>query len=289
MMLKLWSDLKYLRNDRFGYHAQEAWQSWKEVCTQVQRKVGTGLGRDVCLLDIGCGRFYPHLILFERIGARATGIDLESVLQHTLNPFAIRHDLENLGRRDSPYQIVRAFARNCYHRWVFYRPLAKHAGSPLMWRHFDIRRMDATNMSLGDASFDVVISNDTFEHIMDIPKAIAEVCRVLKPDGFAVISIHLFPSLTGGHEPELGYHRIRKKLDKPWAHLWDSTWQPPYVLNKWRDQEYLQAFKDRFLSVERIVVSEFGREFLSSMVLNKLTNYTVDELLTEKVMYILNR
>lgn len=289
MRPKPWSELKYLHYDRFRYHAQEVWLSWKEVCAQVQRKVDTRLGRDACLLDIGCGRFYPYLILFESIGVRATGIDLEPVLQHTLNPFAIRHDLEKLGRRASVYQIVRAFARNCYHRWVFYRPLATQAGFPLRWRQFYIRRMDATNISFGDASFNAVISNDTFEHIMDVPKAVAEVRRVLKPGGIAVIGIHLFPSLTGGHEPELGYHCIRKKLDKPWGHLWNPTWTAPTLLNKWREQDYLRAFKDRFLSVERIVVSEFGREFLSSIVLNKLTNYTVDELLTEKVMYILNR
>ena len=143
-------------------------------------------------------------------------------------------------------------------------------------------------MLFEDASFDVVTSNDTFEHITDVPKAIAEICRVLKSNGIAVINIHLFPSLTGGHEPELGYHRIRKKLDRPWGHLYDPNWKAPSVLNRWRDRDYHRAFKDQFSSVERIVISEFGREFLSSMVLDKLPSYTTDELLTEKVMYVLN-
>ena len=288
MSLHSWCEWKYLRYDRFRYHAQEAWHSWEQVHAQVQRKIAPRLWSDIQLLDVGCGRFYPHLVLFESIGVQVTGIDIEPVLQHSLDPLAIRLELEKLGRGASLYQVMRALARNYYHRWVFYRPLGLQASFPLVWRQLDIRKMDATEMSFEDASFDVVTSNDTFEHITDVPKVTAEVRRGLKPDGFAVVNVHLFPSLTGGHEPELGYHRIRKKLDRPWGHLYDPNWKAPSVLNRWRDRDYHRAFKDQFSSVERKIISQFGQEFLSREILDKLPDYTVDELLTEKVMYVLN-
>ena len=42
-----------------------------------------------------------------------------------------------------------------------------------------------------DESFDMVFSITVFEHVMDYDSALAEIRRVLRPDG---ISVHLFPS-----------------------------------------------------------------------------------------------
>jgi SAM-dependent methyltransferase len=42
-----------------------------------------------------------------------------------------------------------------------------------------------------DASFDMVFSVTVFEHVMDYDSALAEIRRVLRPDG---ISVHLFPA-----------------------------------------------------------------------------------------------
>lgn len=49
---------------------------------------------------------------------------------------------------------------------------------------------DATNAKFKNSSFDYVIETDVFHHIKDYPKAIKEVCRVLKKNGcFYLIDI----------------------------------------------------------------------------------------------------
>lgn len=46
-------------------------------------------------------------------------------------------------------------------------------------------------IAAGDGSFDVVISNQVLEHVMDLPGIFQEIRRVLRPGG---VSLHAFPS-----------------------------------------------------------------------------------------------
>lgn len=48
---------------------------------------------------------------------------------------------------------------------------------------------DLTRLSYADASFDIVITSDTLEHVPDIDQALRETCRVLKPGGMHVFSV----------------------------------------------------------------------------------------------------
>jgi len=50
-----------------------------------------------------------------------------------------------------------------------------------------IRHEDAQNLSFADATFSLVLSSETLEHIPDLEKALAEIHRVLEPGG-----VHLF-------------------------------------------------------------------------------------------------
>lgn len=46
-----------------------------------------------------------------------------------------------------------------------------------------IRHEDAEKLSFADGSFDLIISNDVLEHVVNPRKALEEVCRVLRPKG----------------------------------------------------------------------------------------------------------
>jgi SAM-dependent methyltransferase len=48
---------------------------------------------------------------------------------------------------------------------------------------------DLMKLSYADASFDLVITSDTLEHVPDIDIALREICRVLKPAGMHVFSV----------------------------------------------------------------------------------------------------
>ncbi len=54
--------------------------------------------------------------------------------------------------------------------------------------NLEFRVGDATSIPLDDASIDVVITFETLEHIEDYRAFLAEIRRVLRPDGLAIIS-----------------------------------------------------------------------------------------------------
>lgn len=52
---------------------------------------------------------------------------------------------------------------------------------------------DLQSLSFADESFDLVVSQDVFEHIADPRKAFSEVARVLKPGGSHIFTVPWFP------------------------------------------------------------------------------------------------
>ncbi|RPJ04457.1 MAG: class I SAM-dependent methyltransferase, partial [Deltaproteobacteria bacterium] len=57
-----------------------------------------------------------------------------------------------------------------------------------------IRHEDALNLSFEDRSFDVVVSNDVYEHVPDIQRTFHEAARVLRGGGKLLFSIPFYPN-----------------------------------------------------------------------------------------------
>jgi SAM-dependent methyltransferase len=57
-------------------------------------------------------------------------------------------------------------------------------------------RLDVTHIDLPDASFDVVYASHVFEHVPDDRRAMRELRRVLRPDGFAVLIVPITATAT---------------------------------------------------------------------------------------------
>lgn len=64
-----------------------------------------------------------------------------------------------------------------------------------------IREMREGRLDFADASFDLVVNNQVFEHIADLDAALGEIHRVLKPEGWA---LSLFPSRDVFREGHIG-------------------------------------------------------------------------------------
>lgn len=64
-----------------------------------------------------------------------------------------------------------------------------------------VRNLDAGRIPFEDNTFDLVVSNQVFEHIPDLAPAVAEIARVLKPGGRLVC---LFPTLGTLREVHCG-------------------------------------------------------------------------------------
>lgn len=76
---------------------------------------------------------------------------------------------------------------------------------------------DAYSLPFEDNIFDLIISNQVFEHVQNYAETINELHRVLKPDG---ATIHIFPSRYSPIEPHVyvPFSSIIKSY--PWLLLW---------------------------------------------------------------------
>lgn len=61
-------------------------------------------------------------------------------------------------------------------------------------------KIDIEDIPYGDNSFDFVIANHVLEHVIDFPKALSEINRVLKSDGFAIIQTPFSSTLQNTFE-----------------------------------------------------------------------------------------
>ena len=70
----------------------------------------------------------------------------------------------------------------------------------------EFRVADLLDLDLADASFDVVCSFETIEHLEDVEAFLAEVVRVLRPEGVFVVSTPRVDETTVA--PENPFHRV---------------------------------------------------------------------------------
>ena len=71
--------------------------------------------------------------------------------------------------------------------------------------NFSFRRMDAHDLRFTERSFDIVLFIDAIEHVKNAEKVIAEVSRVLKPGGLALLTVANRDSVNQVLTRKLGY------------------------------------------------------------------------------------
>lgn len=105
---------------------------------------------------------------------------------------------------------------------VFYDGGSYESAVPEDLRDRYVVRMTEHAIPFADASFDVVISNQVFEHVADIDRALSEIRRVLRPGGYFLC---LFPDRRVWREGHCGIAFLHwfPKNSRPriyWAALW---------------------------------------------------------------------
>ncbi|NJN81942.1 MAG: class I SAM-dependent methyltransferase [Caldilineaceae bacterium] len=83
---------------------------------------------------------------------------------------------------------------------------------------FSFREIDVQSIPFDDASLDAVIANHMLYHVPDLSAALAEIRRVLKPDG------RLF-AVTNGEEHLRELRELRaaadlEEVNQGWRHIW---------------------------------------------------------------------
>lgn len=127
--------------------------------------------------------------------------------------------LLEVGPDDARYSVI-AFEKlgfetfgidNAYGGLSYARPSAQYVRDRL---HSSCRNIvgDITqNTGLEAESFDIVYSHTTLEHILNIPAAMREMHRLLRPDGLMIHIYNPWWAFNGGHTPGI--------LDCPWGHV----------------------------------------------------------------------
>ena len=84
------------------------------------------------------------------------------------------------------------------------------------WTEF--QRADATNLPYPDDSFDAAVSTQVYEYAVDIPGALAELYRVARPGGRAVVMDNDYGSLVIHTENEARMKRVLSAWDEHFVH-----------------------------------------------------------------------
>jgi ubiquinone/menaquinone biosynthesis C-methylase UbiE len=168
--------------------AQRKLRASRRVLAQLQRWGGSVEGASV--LEVGCGAGIDCLLLALAGAERVVGIDLELPID----------DPSEAGER------ARRLTRAVLDAKQITGGLEDTLGRlPVL-----LARMDATQMTFPDASFDFVYSRAALEHVIPIERALFEMARVVRTGGLLRHSIDPFYWLRGCHKGGV--------VDIPWAH-----------------------------------------------------------------------
>lgn len=206
------------------------------------------------ILDLANGSLQPQYILLKGSGQSVCGIDLVNHPQLSWTSLA--------------YRVARRIFI-----WKLSMPARQLKRKTLVCG-------TVTELPFRNESFDLVTSVAAFEHFLDVPAVVAELHRVLRIGGLAWIGIHLFSSLSGGHNFNLSEFPLRTIPEgvEPWDHLRKRRVKFRVPLNEWRREQYLQLVGSRFKILNQYCVMREGEEFLTPAIEAELNDYSREEL-----------
>jgi SAM-dependent methyltransferase len=131
-------------------------------------------------------------------------------------------------------------------------PLVDHRSADLYRNNVD-DRVDITDMrGYPDASFDIVLCSHVLEHVPDDRRAMRELHRVLRPDGFAIVMVPLVHGVDKTNED--------RAIDTP-ALRWKYFGSDDH-LRQYGKRDFADRLAAAGFNVERLGIDFFGEEAL---------------------------
>jgi hypothetical protein len=152
---------------------------------------------------------------------------------------------------------------------------------------------DAVTHDFGTGTFDLIYSEDVFEHIppKDVETLVARLPKLLAPKGVVIIAPDIFTGITGGHLTEWYCDQVgapATKRSEPWEHLRKRRFAANTYLNRLTRAEYRSIFSQYLRIIEEVVVRpDLGKQWLTPEVQRELSEWTADELFSNKVRFVL--
>ncbi len=122
----------------------------------------------------------------------------------------------------------------------------------------DLRVADAENLPFPDSTFDIVYSHGVLHHTPDTEKSIAEVHRILKPNGIALLMLYNVTSWTAWLA--WGAHCLAK--GKPWK---SPRWAVYHHVESAGTKAYTEAETRRLLGafeIDRMYTALIGADLM---------------------------
>jgi SAM-dependent methyltransferase len=236
------------------------------------------------VLDVGCGTSYWLSLLLHSRGAQVTGVDIQVIEPPGTGP----GKYWRLLRQNGLERMLKTSCWDAIYSRSYYDEMCKIASFTIRFDGLDLRQMDATQLDYPDSTFDLVVSHEVLEHLRDVPAALSEMQRTMRPGAIAYMYIHNYASLSGGHHIRWKYPDSEPPADvPPWDHLRENRFRDiPSYINRLRLHEYRQMFEEMFEVLEWKLTGREGERFLTPAIRAELSDHSEEELLTRGVIVI---
>lgn len=159
---------------------------------------------------------------------------------------------EVFGARSGPrrYRMVEFAPAYALHKAIERHPNIAYRTADLVRKDVD-EQVDLTDMrGYADDSVDVFICSHMLEHIPEDRKAMRELHRVLRPDGFGIVLVPLIPGVNETHE-DPSYHTIELR----WKYFGDGD-----HVRQYGKQDFLDRLAGAGFAVDPLGIDHFGAE-----------------------------
>jgi SAM-dependent methyltransferase len=152
--------------------------------------------------------------------------------------------------RGRKYHLIEFAAGDALHHKLKRYPFLAYRSADISRRNVD-ELVDLTAMDgYAGGSLDILLCSHVLEHIPDDHKAMREICRVLKPDGFAIILVPLVTGVDETHEdPGITTQALRWKYFGMGDHV-----------RQYGKRDFINRLTAAGLKVDQLGIEHFGAE-----------------------------
>jgi SAM-dependent methyltransferase len=152
--------------------------------------------------------------------------------------------------RNRTYRLLEFAPGDALYKKLKSLPFIAYRSADLSRKTVD-ERVDMTDMAAyADGSLDVILCSHILEHIPDDRKAMRELRRVLKPEGFAIVLVPLVLGVDETHEdPSMDTPELRWKYFGMGDHV-----------RQYGKRDFIERLEAAGLKVEQLGIEHFGAE-----------------------------
>ena len=152
--------------------------------------------------------------------------------------------------RNRTYRLLEFAPGDALYKKLKSLPFIAYRSADLSRKTVD-ERVDMTDMAAyAGGSLDVILCSHILEHIPDDRKAMSELRRVLKPEGFAIVLVPLVVGVDETHEdPSMDTPELRWKYFGMGDHV-----------RQYGKRDFIERLETAGLKVEQLGIEHFGAE-----------------------------